>query len=201
MTLYPFPILVLALCLCMPARAQTVEYEIPEQYHLVAGRLAVTFGPEVPEAEARALVAEHGFEVVESFYNPVRVWAATDRPLTPEERARLEAAPLVREVAVADMAAGLAEAARSDSTLSPQRMLQSEGFDRYQVTLTFSETATEALARMTAERVPHLKIHMVSKTPNELVIAVTPGAEEAAVEALEASPLVRYVSYVHEEQQ
>jgi hypothetical protein len=183
------------------ATAQTVEYEIPETYDLVEGRLAVTFGPAVSEAEARALVTAHGFEVVESFYNPVRVWAATDRPLTPEERARLEAAPLVEAVEVADMEAGLREAAREDSTVSAQRLLRTEGFDRYQVTLTFSETATRAQARMTVERVPHLWIHMVSKTPNELVIAVKPGAEEAAVETLEADPLVRYVSYLNATEQ
>ena len=183
------------------ATAQTVEYEIPTKYDLVAGRLVVAFGPKVSEADARALVEQRGFEVVESYYNPVRVWAATDRPLTPDERARLEAAPLVEAVEVADMEAGLREAARVDSTVSAQRLLRTEGFDRYQVTLTFSETATRAQARMTVERVPHLRIHMVSKTPNELVIAVKPGTEEAAVEALEASPLVRYVSYLNATEQ
>ena len=177
--------------------AQSVEYEIPTKYDLVAGRLVVAFGPEVSETDARALVKARGFEVVESYYNPVRVWAATDRPLTPEERARLEAAPLVEAVEVTDMAEGLAAAAREDSTVSAQRLLRNEGFDRYQVTLTFSETATRAQARMTVERVSHLRIHMISKTPNELVIAVKPGTEEAAVHTLEGSPLVRYVSYLN----
>lgn len=70
----------LMLAAAIPAAAQTIEFEVPEQIEVVPGRLAVTFADTVAEATARAVVGRAGYEIARVDFYPVVVWTAEAAP-------------------------------------------------------------------------------------------------------------------------
>lgn len=176
--------LLLLVLLAGSARAQTVEYTIPTEYELVAGRLSVTFADTTSEAEARRVLETFGYAVLDSSrFVPVRVEAMHPAPFSETQRAALEALPEVSRVTIH------AEHPPPSDPLheTPRYVLD--------IALDARLTKEEATA-IVRTHAPEWTITSVDKRPNELTILLPEDAEDEAVERLGAHPLVRYVAYL-----
>lgn len=177
--------LFVGLLLTAPASAQTVEYELPETIDVAPGKLSVTFADSVAEASAVALVEALGHRVEAVNFYDVRVTATADTVLSESAVRALEANPRVRSV---EQSANRVPGDAPDPLATD--------LPRYTVTVHIAPDATWYEARDLVAEVPGLRDLRVRKLPNDLVVAVDD--EAAALDALEASPLVAYVTYVAE---
>lgn len=171
------------IALALPVRAQTVEYELPTSIEVVPGKLSVTFADTVDAASARAFVEALGYRVEAVNFYDVVVSARADTTLAPGAVERLRADPRVRSV-------------EQETLFAPDDApdyLRAH-YPAYTVTLGLAPSLHSEAARAFATEVPGLRDVRVRKLPNDLVVAVDD--EAAALEALEASPLVAYVTYL-----
>lgn len=180
------------LCLSsLRVQAQEVVFEIPTTYNLVEGKLAVTFVGAVTEAQARALMDVHGYAVAEGSFEALVVRAETPSPLSEAQLAALRTRPGLLSVEQAPV---------NDVRTLSNGVVEAGGKAIHKVMFSFAGEMQEADARAVAATVPGLQVKQVTAPPKELVIEVTPGEEEVAIEVLEKSPLVRYVSYINSEE-
>lgn len=178
-------VLAASLVLAGPARAQTVEYELPTSIEVVPGKLSVTFADTVAAEAAQALVASLGYRVEAVNFYDVQVTARADTTLGPGTVARLEADPRVR---------GVAQRVLHAPEDAPDYVRAH--YPAYEVVLALDPALHSEAARAFATAVPGLRDVRVRKLPNDLVVAVDD--EAAALEAFEASALVAYVTYLAE---
>lgn len=183
----------LLLCAVAPLRAQTVEFDVPAAYHLVEGRLSVTFADTVAEASARAHVAALGYEVVTARFADVILWAGALTAPDTTTLARLRAASAVKALGVHHREGPL----RIDDAGDAGAFAAWPCFKPWCVRLTLlPATSTEQARRLLAGT--GLSPARLDRKPHEIEVAVPPGEEEAAQARLEASPLVKYVSFIHQ---
>lgn len=192
--------------LALPLAAQTVDMDIPTTLQVQPGFLSVTFAHGVSEHQARALIDSLGYDISQVVFEDVRVWAAADHPLTPEQLAQLNADPLVldvsedvrqrsseRERAIAGLPA-VDTVPEAVSIHDPRFTLTS--MPHHQVVFTLDPRLSLEAAEAYVENAGDLRVRRTHKQDNDIIIAVTLAEEDAALAALEATPLVKYVSYL-----
>lgn len=166
----------------IPSTGQTIEYELPTEYHLIPGRLSVTFADSVSEDQALAMLVERGYEVEASRFAPVMVLARLADSLSTDQRTFLSDAGSVQSF----------EAFRPIPDALPDWALPPP----YMLHVAFISTTTEAEATSLLIQIEGLRIQNVSSLPKEVTVVVPVGDEDAAEERLAALPGVRYVSYL-----
>lgn len=166
-----------------PVHAQTVEFTLPEAIDVVPGKLSVTFADSVDEDAAVAFVKERGFSVEAVNFYAVRLRAASDSALSEAQIAAWEADPRVLSVRVQP----------EDADALAERLGQTPPANAF--TLVLDPALSRAEAHAVASVVPGVRILDVEKLPNDLVVGVGED-DEGALEVLEASPLVAYVTYL-----
>lgn len=158
--------------LALPARAQTIEYEIPTSYELESGRLSVTFADTVTEASAVALLGAVGLAVDSVSFSAVRVTASVQRLPADTIRARLETFPGLVEVQP--------RAASSEAAL----------------VFLVDRALSDARIRRAVDSVSDLTLTSIERRPGEAIVRVPPDREEELAERLNALPAVRYVAFL-----
>ena len=186
---YRTVIFILLMFLAVPVtQAQSIEYTIPTEYHLVPGQLSVTFGDTVSVETARAIVFSEGFTVAEYNFQPVQMTLVSDEELSSDLRTALQRHPDILGVRQVDL-----KEVFSNAPLP-------EDLARFQIKLSLVPTLTEQQARrLAAEVLPFYSLDSLSKRSNELVIVVDEGLEDRAMETLEGHSKVKYVAYVNAE--
>lgn len=156
-----------------PATAQTVEYEIPSEYDLVPGRLAVTFVDSVSEGEARALLKLSGDYDLVRVHFPLRFVA--ERPGQPSTTMRAEL--------LADSLLALTRRLPPASSVGPFR-LHAEA------------TVSESTLRRHLRAAYGLRLRSLQRRTGEIILAVPDEDAETTIGRLEQLPGVKYVTFL-----
>lgn len=157
----------------LPAQAQTVSFEVPQEVRIAPGLLSVVFVDGVAESDAVDWLRGAGYETVRATFSEVVARVQSSEPF-PEARV----AALRDHVDVV--------------WAEPLRTQQGIWQLRVRLAPTLSPDAAQALIR---ERIGLTPFEVV-KIPNDVEIRVPEGEEELALEAIEASDRVSYVTYV-----
>lgn len=194
--------LLLSVVLTYPAIAQTTEVAIAPDYALVAGRLSVTFTDTTSESRAKVILADQGYEVLQTTFEPVMVPGYVNDKLTEEQLADLRAHPDVITLNHIDGAElqrkSLELLKKNNPNASPDIDDQFSKMPASPLIFRISPSLTEDQATTLVQTlVPGITISQVQKTPNEIIIGVGEGQEDAAIKRLDALPDVRYVAYIN----
>jgi hypothetical protein len=159
-------------------RAQTVTFDPPAAVVVAPGKLSVTFKQEVSQSSAEVLVKQLGFQILELRFEDVIITANSFSPFSDQAVAALESHPRVKEVE------------RFSVPIDPE----------FHVSVVFDNSIDPEEAEWVVSewRGGDTMILNVRALPKEIVVAVRPGREDAAIEVLKASDLVHDVTYVAE---
>jgi hypothetical protein len=180
-------------------RSQTVEMKIPDTRKLERGKLSVVFKDTVGEEEARRLIQQSGYTIAESKFKPVMLFAQADDSLSRAAVQRLSSHPQFLSMYQQDLRPfiefGKKMIMAKDSAFW-SAVKDTVALPRFTIVVAFKSNASESDLRKFVEPIRELKQPRISKSVNEMVVEVPPGAEETAMTRLRKSRLVEVVSYI-----
>ena len=173
-------------CSTQPGLAQEVDFEVPTEINIVQGRLSVAFNDNVHEETARLLVTGLGYDIIESSFGPLYVWATLKSRLTPDQVRRFEADDRVESLSQTPIP-------------EPVLTINDETFEKnhpdFSLAITFKSNVSQDEAANLLKDITGARISRTEKQPNEIVIDV--GDQDAeAFSMLEGLDNVKWVTYI-----
>ncbi len=169
----------IAALLAGPVHAQTIEFEIPDGYDLIEGRLSVTFREDVTESKAREVVEKLGLTPVSFQFYPVEVSFRMKSPLSNSQLQVLREKPGVLSIDEKDLHPAAAALPYSYLVLMDPSTTRPEAF--------------RAVQFVGGEQT------QVIKKPNDVTLSLDEAKEDIVIEQLERHELVKYVAYLSAE--
>lgn len=157
-----------------PAAAQTVSFDPPQSIEIEPGLLSVTFKRDVAQSTAVEYLTRLGLTVEQITFPDIIVTANSNAPFTDAQIAALIEHPRVKE------------ADRYSVPIPPE----------HYVTVTFEPNIDPEEAEWIVEDWRDARVVGVTALPNEVVVRVRPGQEEAAIESIRQDTGVLDVTYV-----
>ena len=174
------------------SRAQVVEYEMPEEFELLPGVLAVTFLDTAPVDSAMSALASLPARITAMDFHPVLIAGRTLWPLRAGLLDSLRSTALVSDVL---QGRDLLDMGTTGSYIRERVPEAAEDLLRGLVVVMDTHTSEEA-ARTLAGSLQDFELLRIDRRPNEATISFEEEDEQAILDALETSPIVEYVSYV-----
>jgi hypothetical protein len=171
------------------AEAQVIEFEAPAQIVVDESRLIVTFADTVDVRQAHAIVESAGGSVADTLFRPVLVWALFEAPPEVDPLLALRADERVHSVSVLPPSASTNVWVTTPEGI---RLLGDFSTHALRVELPPETDASDATTIVHAY-FPE-QVVRVERYANELVVHL-PSEGESIVDAIEATPGVRYVTY------
>jgi hypothetical protein len=178
---------------------QTVDMKTPNTRKLEKGKLSVVFKDTVDEDEASRVIRQLGYSVAASKFKPVILFAQADDALSRTTVQQLSSHPQFLDIHQQDLRPFVErgkQMMRMQDSARWGALKDTMTVPRVSIVVAFKSNTRESDLWNFVKQIGELKQPRISKSLNEMIINVSPGAEEAAITRLRKSRLVEIVSYV-----